>query len=94
MIMIADPVAGYSYTLDANEHKAIKSPLPNKVIRPFSLSEQTERRQAAWEKQRQGFEKVREKQRQLFEERWDKQARALDEQHTKPGQLSDELLNG
>lgn len=90
IIMIADPVAGHYYSLDANEHKAIKSPLFNKVASPASLQEEAQRQKQASERQRQVFEEQSARQRQRFEERWETRGRALKEQRAKPGQSQEE----
>jgi hypothetical protein len=89
IVMIADPVAGYYYSLDVKERKATKSPLANRVPSPESLREETERQKAAWEKQRQVLEEQYRRQRQMFEERWDRRGRALEEQRGKSGQEQD-----
>lgn len=90
IVMIADPVAGYYYSLDVNEHKAMKSPLFNKFPSPESLREETEKQKASWERQRQEFEEQRTRTRQMFEERWDRRRQALEEQRGKSGQAQDE----
>ena len=91
IVMIADPVAGYYYSLDLNEHKATKSPLSNKFPSPESLREETERQKASWERQRQQFEEQRTRERQMFEERWERRGRTLEEQSGKPGVQGEEL---
>jgi len=91
IVMIADPVAGYYYSLDVNEHKATKSPLSNRFPTPESLREETEKQKAAWEKQRQQFEEQRTRERQMFEERWQRRGQTLEAQSGKAGVQGEEL---
>lgn len=90
IVMIADPVAGYYYSLDPNERKATKSPLFNRVARPLFRGDEVERQKSAWERQLKSLEDQEKKQRQALEDQWEKRRRDLDEQRSKPGQMSDE----
>ena len=92
IIMIADPVAGYYFSLNVNERRATKTPLFNKVPSPEVLSEETEKQKASLERQRQQFEERRTRERQMFEERWEKRGRALTEQYAKSGEVQNEEL--
>jgi hypothetical protein len=92
IVMIADPVAGYYYSLDLNGLKAMKSPLANKFPSPESLREETEKQKASWDRLRQEFEGQRTRERQMFEERWDSRRRALEDQRGRSGQVQDDEL--
>jgi hypothetical protein len=92
IVMIADPVAGHSYSLDVNTLKATKSALPYKVLSPESVREETEKQKASWERQRQQFEERRTRERRMFEERWDRRGRSIEEQRGKSGQAQAEEL--